>query len=154
MPECNAFLAIRTRAMNDLNLTPENELERNIQAAHAGQMDEDTFMRYLWNAPVFMPVNESISAADAQDADSATPLLMPAADGTRVVLLFSSAARAKPILAQMPGVNGGFEARFGWVVEKINQGMPDDAKYGVSLNPGWDLCLDFYADLLNGFTAE
>ena len=136
--------------MTDLTLTPENELERHIQDAHQGRMNEEAFMRYLWNAPVFMPVNASLSTEDVQDPDRATPLVMQAADGTNVVVLFSDAERVKPALGEMPGVSGGFEARFGWVVEKAGKGM-GDKNYGVSLNPGWDLCLDFYADRLNEF---
>ena len=139
--------------MMDLTLTPQNELEERIAAMRRGEVDQDTFMRHLMNALVFMPVNASLAMADAENPDSATPLVMPAEDGTRVVVIFSGAERAKPVLASMPGVHGGFEAPFHWVAEKMTKGA-GGKNYGVTLNPGWDLCLDFYADLLNTPTGE
>ena len=133
--------------MTDLVLTPQNDLEECIAAAFAGRMDENAFMNRLWTAEVFMPVNESLS--DGRDAQTAVPLSIQAEDGLKVLLLFSGADRAKPVLADMPGVSGGFQTQFGWVIRKMG-----DGNFGVCLNLGWDLCMDFYADDLQKLMDE
>ncbi len=121
----------------------KNDLERQMEALHAGQIEPDSFFQYLLGQQVFMPVrDDSHGIANFQASQRAVPMSLEAEDGTQVLILFTSPDRAKGFLQQFDGFEGGILEDFRWVLQKMGGG------FGVSINPDWELGVDLEPDVV------
>jgi len=119
---------------------PQNELERQLIAAQEGQIPPEGFIETLIGSEIFMPVYEKHQIGGLQSSDKAQPLKLKTDDGDEVLVLFTSPERAKAFVKDFPGYGGGLVADFTWILEKLGIG------YGISLNPGLGVGIDFQAE--------
>jgi hypothetical protein len=126
------------------NFEPRNDLERKLMATHEGRMAQDAFVKELFDEQVFMPVlDDDTGVQGLQRSSKAKPLTLQEEGGANVLILFSSPDRAKPFVQHFPGYEkGGLLTEFSWVVERIGSGV------GISLNPGWDVGIDFDPEMV------
>ena len=125
----------------DSAFAPHNDLEKQLVAVHAGELAADAFVTRLLDEQVFMPVHDEKNTIKGfQRSTQAQPLIVADEDGTRVLLLFTSPERAKPFLEDFPEFRGGLLTEFSWVLRRLGGGFP------ISLNPGWDIGMDFDTD--------
>ncbi len=125
----------------DSPFVPHNDLEKQLAAVHAGELAADAFITRLLDEQVFMPVqDEKNTIKGFQRSSRAQPLIVADENGTRVLLLFTSPERAKPFLEDFPEFRGGLLTEFSWVLRRLGGGFP------ISLNPGWDIGMDFDTD--------
>ena len=87
-----------------------------------------------------MPVYEKHQIGGLQSNDKAQPLKLKTDDGDEVLVLFTSPERSKAFVKDFPGYGGGLVADFTWILEKLGIG------YGISLNPGLEVGIDFQAE--------
>jgi hypothetical protein len=121
--------------MND-DVTPKNDLERQIIAVNNQETSVEEFLAYLQDAQVFLPVADHEPIKNFQRTNKAIPLTVQTEDGHDVLVMFTSPDRAKTFLQDYPGYEGGLLVEFKWVVEKMGQG------HGISINPGQTLGID------------
>ena len=119
---------------------PQNDLERQLIAAREGQIPPESFVETLIGSEIFMPVYEKHQIGGLQIDDKAQPLKLKTDDGDEVLVLFTSPERAKTFVKDYPGYGGGLVADFTWTLEKLGIG------YGISLNPGLEVGIDFQAE--------
>lgn len=124
----------------------KNELERQLEALHAGNLSETDFLRYLSVTEIFMPIQDN-STLGIQRSTSAQPLVVEDESGIPVMLLFTSPERAKPVVQEFPGFGGGLLTEFKWILEKMETGM------GISLNPGWEIGYDIEPETVKRLQA-
>lgn len=128
---------------------PHNPLEEQLAAVHAGTLDPETFALHLIGQQVFMPVRDEKNAIQGfQRSPHAEPLIIEDEDGERVLLLFSSPERAKPMTEHFPDFSGGLLTDFAWLLRRIGGGIP------IALNPGWEIGMDFDADMIGQLIAQ
>lgn len=128
---------------------PHNPLEEQLAAVHAGTLDPETFALRLVDQQVFMPVRDEKNAIQGfQRSTQAEPLVIEDEDGARVLVLFTSPERAKPMAEHFPEFTGGLLTEFSWLLRRIGGGVP------ISLNPGWDIGMDFDADMVGQLIAQ
>jgi hypothetical protein len=118
---------------------PQNDLERQLMAAQEGTIPPESFIQTLLGSEVFMPVYEKQQIGGFAPGTKAQPLKIQTEDGEDVLVLFTSPDRAKSFVVDFPGYSGGLVAEFTWILEKLGIG------YGISLNPGQDVGIDFQA---------
>ena len=116
---------------------PQNDLERQLMAAQGGQIPPETFIQTLLGSEVFMPIYEKHQIGGFAPETKAQPLKIQTEDGEDVLVLFTSPDRAKAFVRDYPGYGGGLVAEFTWILEKLGIG------YGISLNPGQEVGIDF-----------
>ena len=121
------------------DFTPQNDLERQLIAAQEGQIPPESFIETLVGSEVFMPIYERHQIGGLQTQQAAQPLKLQGEDGAEVLVLFTTPERAKDFVRDYPGYGGGLVVDFGWILEKLGIG------YGVSLNPGHTVGIDFDA---------
>ena len=121
------------------DFTPQNALERQLIAAQEGQIPPEAFIETLVGSEVFMPIYEKHQIGGLQTQSAARPLKLQGAAGEEVLVLFTSPERAKAFVRDYPGYGGGLVVDFTWIIEKLGIG------YGVSLNPGLPVGIDFEA---------
>lgn len=127
---------------------PKNDVEQQLLAVHEGRLEPEAFMQYLLGAQVFMPVKDDESKIKGfQRSNRALPLSLQSEDGTQVLILFTSPERAKAFVKDFPGYEGGLLTDFKWILERAGSG------YGVALNPGWDVGIDFDPDMVHQLAA-
>lgn len=132
-----------------MTFVPHNPLEEQLLAVHGGSLDPETFVRDLVEQSLFMPVrDEKHPIAGFQRTTQAEPLVVEDADGERVLVIFTSPERAKPFVADYPGYSGGLLTEFSWLLRRLGGGVP------ISLNPGWDVGMDFDADMVGHLIAQ
>jgi hypothetical protein len=132
-----------------MTFVPHNPLEEQLLAVHGGSLDPETFVRDLVEQSLFMPVrDEKHPIAGFQRTTQAEPLVVEDADGERVLVIFTSPERAKPFVADYPGYSGGLLTEFSWLLRRLGGGVP------ISLNPGWDVGMDFDADMIGHLIAQ
>jgi len=119
-----------------------NELEENLLAAQEGQMSSESFMEYLMETQVFMPVKDSIGIEGFTSNDKAVPLTLKTEDNIEVLILFTSPDRSKEFLQDFQGYDGGLLAEFKWVLERTGSGI------GISINPGIAVGMDLEPDMI------
>jgi hypothetical protein len=121
---------------------PHNDLEKLLADVTLGTVAAEDFVaRLLAGDQVFMPVkDEKHAIAGFQTSTKAQPLVIEDDEGTQILVLFTSPERAKPFADMFPDFKGGLLAEFSWVLRRIGGGFP------ISLNPGWDVGMDFDAD--------
>jgi len=121
---------------------PHNDLEKLLAEVTLGTVAAEDFVaRLLAGDQVFMPVkDEKHAIAGFQTSTKAQPLVIEDDEGTEILVLFTSPERAKPFAEMFPDFTGGLLAEFSWVLRRIGGGFP------ISLNPGWDVGMDFDAD--------
>ncbi len=121
---------------------PHNDLEKLLNDVTLGTVAAEDFVaRLLAGDQVFMPVkDEKHAIAGFQTSTKAQPLVIEDDEGTQILVLFTSPERAKPFAEMFPDFTGGLLAEFSWVLRRIGGGFP------ISLNPGWDVGMDFDAD--------
>lgn len=121
---------------------PHNDLEKLLADVTLGTVAAEDFVaRLLAGDQVFMPVKDERHAiAGFQTSTKAQPLVIEDDEGTQVLVLFTSPERAKPYAEMFPDFTGGLLAEFPWVLRRIGGGFP------ISLNPGWDVGMDFDAE--------
>ncbi len=128
---------------------PHNPLEEQLAAVHAGTLDPETFVLQLIDQQVFMPVRDEKNAIQGfQRSTQAEPLIVEDEDGERVLVLFTSPERAKPMAEHFPDFSGGLLTDFAWLLRRVGGGVP------ISLNPGWDVGMDFDADMIGQLIAQ
>jgi len=69
-------------------------------------------------------------------------------EGERVLVLFTSPERAKPVVEHFPDFQGGLLTEFSWLLRRIGGGFP------IALNPGWDIGMDFDAEMVAQLIAQ
>lgn len=126
---------------------PQNDLERQLIAAQEGQIPPEELIRTLLGSEVFMPVYERHAIGGLQTATKAQPLKLIGEEGTEVLVLFTSPERAKGFVRDYPGYGGGLVVELTWILEKLGIG------YGIALNPGLPVGMDFEAQDLANFLA-
>jgi len=128
--------------MDTSAFTPHNDLEKLLTEVHQGTVEvEDFVARLLAGEQVFMPVqDEKHAIAGFQLSTKAHPLVIEDDEGTQILVLFTSPERAKPFAEMFPDFKGGLLAEFPWILRRIGGGFP------VSINPGWDVGIDFDAE--------
>jgi hypothetical protein len=132
-----------------MNFVAHNALEEKLVAVHAGALDPETFVLQLLNETLFMPVRDEKNPIQGfQRSTQAEPLIVEDDNGERVLLLFTSPERAKPIAEQFPEFGGGILTEFSWLLRRIGGGVP------IALNPGWDVGMDFDAEMISQLIAE
>lgn len=121
---------------------PHNDLEKLLADVTLGTVAAEDFVaRLLAGDQVFMPVkDEKHAIAGFQSSTKAQPLVIEDDEGTQILVLFTSPERAKPFAEMFPDFTGGLLAEFPWVLRRIGGGFP------ISLNPGWDVGMDFDAE--------
>ena len=139
--------------MNQTTFEAQNELEKQLLSALNGSLPGDEFIHFLFNAQVFMPIQDEAHAIKGfQRTTKAQPLLVELEDGAQVLILFTSPGRAKEFVSQYPGFGGGLLTEFSWVLRKM------DAPLSISLNPGFetgfDMDVEMVADLLANLPPE
>ncbi len=131
-----------------MDFIPHNPLEDQLVAVHAGTLDPETFALNLVDQQVFMPVrDEKHPIQGFQRSTQAEPLIVEDADGERVLMLFTSPERAKPMVLHFPEFSGGLLTDFSWLLRRIGGGIP------IALNPGWEIGMDFDADMVGQLLA-
>lgn len=132
-----------------MNFVPHNALEEQLAAVHAGQLDPESFVRQLVDQQLFMPVRDEKHAIQGfQRSTQAEPLVIEDADGERVLVVFTSPERAKPLVEHFPEFSGGLLTEFSWLLRRLGGGVP------IALNPGWDIGMDFDAEMVGQLIAE
>ncbi|WP_324779057.1 SseB family protein [Thiobacillus sedimenti] len=132
-----------------MTFVPHNALEEQLAAVHAGTLDPETFVLGLLDQQLFMPVRDEKDAIQGfQRSTQAEPLIIEDEDGERVLVMFTSPERAKPIVAQFPGFSGGLLTEFSWLLRRLGGGVP------IALNPGWDVGMDFDAETVAQLIAQ
>lgn len=132
-----------------MNFIPHNALEEQLAAVHAGTLDPETFVLKLVDQQLFIPVRDEKNPIQGfQRSTQAEPLIIEDEDGQRVLVVFTSPERAKPLAAHYPDFSGGLLTEFSWLLRRIGGGVP------VSLNPGWDIGMDFDADMIAQLIAQ
>ncbi|MEN8207092.1 MAG: SseB family protein [Pseudomonadota bacterium] len=119
-----------------------NELEEKLLAAQEGQMSSESFMEYLMETQVFMPVKDSIGIEGFTSSDKAVPLTLKTDGEFEVLILFTSPDRSKAFLQDFPGYDGGLLAEFKWVLERTGSGI------GISINPNEPVGMDLEPDMI------
>lgn len=121
---------------------PHNDLEKLLADVTLGTVAAEDFVaRLLAGDQVFMPVkDEKHAIAGFQASTKAQPLVIEDDEGTQILVLFTSPERAKPFAEMFPDFTGGLLAEFPWVLRRIGGGFP------ISLNPGWNVGMDFDAE--------
>ncbi|OJW82406.1 SseB family protein [Thiobacillus sp. 65-1402] len=126
-----------------MNFIPHNALEEQLAAVHAGTLDAETFVLQLAGQQLFMPVRDEKNPIQGfQRSLQAEPLIIETEDGERVLAVFTSPERAKPLVEHFPEFSGGLLTEFSWLLRRIGGGVP------IALNPGWDIGMDFDADTI------
>ncbi|HYP68701.1 MAG TPA: SseB family protein [Thiobacillaceae bacterium] len=135
--------------MKTAEFSPHNDLEQQLADVHAGILEVEDFVARLLNEQIFMPVkDEKHAIAGFQRSTQAEPLILEDEDGTKVVVVFTSPERAKPFLESYPNYKGGILTEFSWLLKKIGGGFP------IALNPGWEIGLDFDAEMVASLIAS
>jgi hypothetical protein len=129
---------------------PHNDLEKLLSDVMLGMVDPEDFVaRLLAGDQVFMPVrDEKHAIAGFQTSTKAQPLVIEDDEGTQIMVLFTSPERAKPFAEMFPDFKGGLLVEFPWVLRRIGGGFP------ISLNPGWDVGMDFEAETVAQLIAN
>ncbi len=128
---------------------PHNPLEEQLAAVHAGTLEPETFLVQLVDQQVFMPVRDEKNPIQGfQRTTQAEPLIIEDEDGERVLVLFTSPERAKPMAEHFPDYSGGLLTEFSWLLRRIGGGVP------IALNPGWEVGMDFDADMVGQLIAQ
>lgn len=131
-----------------MDFIPHNDLEKDLLAVHRGERDVADFVQALMDQQVFMPVRDEQDAiAGFQRSTRAQPLIVTDEEGERVLVLFTSPERAKPMVADFPDYSGGLLTEFSWLLERLGGGVH------IALNPGWEIGLDFDADTVAQLVA-
>lgn len=125
----------------------KNNLERQLEALHDGNLSEEDFLRHLIVTEIFMPIQDD-SINGIQRSTSAKPLVVEDESGIPVMLLFTSPDRAKPVVQEFPGFGGGLLTEFKWILEKMESGV------GISLNPGWEIGYDIEPGTVKRLQAD
>lgn len=129
--------------MSQNNLNAQNELEIKLASALDGSMTGDDFISYLMDAQVFMPILDDTTAIKGfQRTTKAQPLIVEDEDGTQVLVIFTSPARAREFVNEYPGFGGGLLTEFNWVLRKL------DAPVNISLNPGFEYGFDMDVEMV------
>lgn len=137
-------------AMDPNSFVPHNDLEKMLAEVTLGTASAEDFVkRLLAGDQVFMPIkDEKHAIAGFQTSTKAQPLVIEDDEGTEILVLFTSPERAKPIAEMFPDFKGGLLAEFTWVLRRIGGGFP------ISLNPGWDVGMDFDAETVAQLIAS
>jgi len=126
-----------------MDFIPHNDLEEQLVAVHKGILDAETFVTKLLDQQLFMPVRDEKDAIQGfQRSTQADPLVIEDEEGERVLVLFTSPERAKPVVEHFPDFQGGLLTEFSWLLRRIGGGFP------IALNPGWDIGMDFDAEMV------
>ena len=119
-----------------------NELEEKLLAAQEGQLSSESFMEYLMDNQVFMPVKDTIGIEGFTSSDKAMPLTLKTEDNIEVLILFTSPDRSKGFTQDYPGYEGGLLAEFKWVLERTGSGI------GISINPDAPVGMDLEPEMI------
>ena len=142
-------LNITLQKLKIMNFIPHNALEEQLAAVHAGTLDPETFVLRLLDQQLFMPVRDEKNPIQGfQRSTQAEPLIIEDEDGERILVVFTSPERAKPFVEHYPEFAGGILTELSWILRRIGGGVP------IELNPGWDIGMDFDADMTAQLLAQ
>ena len=148
-PTPSVTLAPTVQGLKIMKFTPRNALEEQLAAVHAGTLEPETFVLRLLDQQLFMPVRDEKNAIQGfQRSTQAEPLIIQDEEGERVLVVFTSPERAKPFVEHYPEYSGGILTELSWLLRRIGGGVP------ISLNPGWDIGMDFDADMAAQLLAQ
>jgi hypothetical protein len=134
---------------DNMNFTPHNDLEEKLAAVHAGTLDPETFVMQLIDQQLFVPVRDEKNPIKGfQRSTQAELLVIEDEEGERVLVAFTSPERAKPFVEHYPEYSGGILTEFSWLLRRLGGGVP------IALNPGWDIGMDFDADMVAQLVAQ
>jgi len=123
--------------MSDAAFEVKNELEKHLVDAMSGELSSEAFMQTLFEAQIFMPVQDDTSQIKGlQRSTHARPLVIQDEEGENVMVLFTSPERAKTFVQEFPDYGGGLLTEFKWVLERMDGGM------AIVVNPGWEVGID------------
>jgi len=123
--------------MSDASFEVKNELEKHLLDAMSGDLSSEAFMQTLFEAQIFMPVQDDSSQIKGlQRSTHARPLIIQDEEGENAMVLFTSPERAKPFVKDFPDYGGGLLTEFKWVLERMDSGM------AIVVNPGWEVGID------------
>jgi SseB protein N-terminal domain len=132
-----------------MKFIPRNPLEEQLAAVHAGTLDPETFVLQLLDQQLFVPVRDEKNPIQGfQRSTQADPLIIEDEEGERVLAVFTSPERAKPVVDHYPEFTGGILTELSWLLRRIGGGVP------IALNPGWDIGMDFDADMVAQLLAQ
>ncbi len=132
-----------------MDFIPHNAIEAQLAAVHSGTLDPETYVLQLIDQQLFMPVRDDKNAIQGfQRSTQAEPLIIEDEDGAQVLVLFTSPERAKPFVEHYPDFSGGLLTEFSWLLRRIGGGVP------IALNPGWEIGMDFDADMIGQLVAH
>jgi hypothetical protein len=132
-----------------MNFIPHNALEEQLAAVHAGTLDPEAFVLHLIDQQLFMPVRDEKNPIKGfQRSTQAELLIIEDEEGERVLAVFTSPERAKLFVEHYPEFSGGILTEFSWLLRRIGGGVP------IALNPGWDIGMDFDADMIAQLVAQ
>jgi hypothetical protein len=135
--------------MNQSNFAAQNELEKKLVNMLDSDMSGEDFLHYLIDAQVYMPIEDEKNAIKGfQRTTKAQPLVIEDDEGTQVLIIFSSPARAKEFTEEFPGFGGGLLTEFSWILRKM------DAPISIALNPGFDTGFDLDAAMVADMMAN
>ena len=128
--------------MFELKDNKENELEDLIVSLHNNQIEGGEFISALLNSQVFMPIFEKHKIEGLQESARPKPLLFKDENNVDVMILFTNPERAKPVVEEHTGYEGGLLADFNWVLAIVEPG------WGISINPGLESGIDLEPDMV------
>ena len=132
-----------------MTFVPQNALEAQLAAVHAGTLDPESFVLQLPDQQLFIPVRDEKHAIEGfQRTTRAEPLLIEDEAGERVLAVFTSPERAKILLEHYPDFSGGLLTEFSWLLRRLDGGVH------VALNPGWEVGMDFDAEMIAHLIAR
>lgn len=150
MPQApSVTLDATLQGFKTMNFIPHNALEEQLAAVHAGTLDPETFVLRLLDQQLFMPVRDEKNPIQGfQRSTQAEPLIIEDEEGERILAVFTSPERAKPFVEHHPEFAGGILTELSWILRRIGGGVP------IALNPGWDIGMDFDADMTAQLLAQ
>lgn len=132
-----------------MTFVPQNALEVQLAAVHAGTLDPESFVLQLPDQQLFIPVRDEKHAIEGfQRTTHAEPLVIEDEAGERVLAIFTSPERAKLLIEHYPDFSGGLLTQFSWLLRRLGGGVP------VALNPGWEVGMDFDAEMIGQLIAH
>lgn len=121
---------------------PMNDLEFKLMDAHNGLITPPEFLESLRKYEVYLPIYDQRGISGFRDAQSTQPLLMENDSGQQALCLFTTPERAKPVVVNYPGYDGGLWVGVPWILETLGAG------FHLLINPGWPVWLDLESETL------
>jgi hypothetical protein len=120
----------------DAEFNPQNDLEKRLLSVQRGHSPIEQLIETLVNAEVFILLDHEPIEANMKDA---SVFAVQNAEGGEFMAVFSSPARAQPIVTQHADFCHGLLVDFRWVLEVCEPAS------GMIVNPTWPVGLEIPA---------